>query len=63
VSYDDYLIELLKNQSRAKAYLDAALEDDDPRVLLMALRNVTQARGISRSPRRTLRNGIRKSVL
>jgi probable addiction module antidote protein len=48
VPYDDYLIESLKNQRRAKAYLNAALEDDDPRVFLMALRNVAQARGFSR---------------
>jgi len=47
VPYDDYLIESLKNQSRAKAYLNAALEDDDPRVFLLALRNVAQARKLS----------------
>lgn len=45
VSYDDYLIESLKNQRLAKAYLIAALEEDDPRVFLIALRNVVQARG------------------
>jgi DNA-binding phage protein len=44
VPYDDYLIESLKNQRRAEAYLNAALEDHDPRVFLMALRNVAQAR-------------------
>jgi len=44
-SYDDYLIESLRNQRRAKAYLNAALEDDDPRVFLRALRNVAKARG------------------
>jgi DNA-binding phage protein len=48
VPYDDYLIELLKNERRGKAYLDAALEDDDTRVFQMALRNVAQARGITR---------------
>lgn len=47
VPYDDYLIEALKNQRRAKAYLNAALEDGNPRVFLMALRNVAQARGCS----------------
>jgi DNA-binding phage protein len=45
VSYDDYLIESLKNQRRAKVYLNAALEDDDPRVFLIALRKVAQALG------------------
>ena len=48
VPYDDYLIESLKNQRRAKAYFNAALEDDDLRVFLMALRKVAQARGFSR---------------
>jgi probable addiction module antidote protein len=48
VAYDAFLIESLKNQRRAKAYLNAALEDGDPRVFLMALRNVTQARGFSK---------------
>jgi probable addiction module antidote protein len=48
VAYDDYLIESLKNQRRAKAYLNAALEDDDPRVFLLALRNVAQARGFAK---------------
>jgi DNA-binding phage protein len=47
VPYDDYLIEFLKNQGRAKAYLEAALEDAEPRIFLMALRNVAQAHGFS----------------
>ena len=48
VPYDDYLIESLKDPRRAKAYLNAALEDDDdPHVFQMALRNVAQARGIT----------------
>jgi len=46
VPYDDYLIESLKNQRRAKAYLNAGLEDGDPRVFLLALRNVGKARGV-----------------
>jgi probable addiction module antidote protein len=48
VSYDDYLIESLKDSGRAEAYLKAALEDDDSRVFLQALRNVAQARGVSK---------------
>jgi probable addiction module antidote protein len=47
VPYDDYLIGSLKNQRRAKAYLNAALEDGDTRVFLLALRNVAKARGFS----------------
>jgi DNA-binding phage protein len=49
-SYDDYLIESLRNQRRAKAYLNAALEDGDPRVFLLALRNVAKSRGLSDTP-------------
>lgn len=38
-----------KDQEFAAAYLKAALEEtDEPRVLLMALRHVAQARGIAR---------------
>jgi probable addiction module antidote protein len=35
----------LKTQRNVVTYLNAALEDEDPAVLLEALRNVTQARG------------------
>jgi len=44
-SYDDLLIEMLKDEDRALAYLNAALDEQDPRVFLVALRNVTQAQG------------------
>jgi probable addiction module antidote protein len=47
VPYDDYLIESLKDRRRAAAYLNAALEEEDRRVFLLALRNVAQAHGIS----------------
>lgn len=43
--YDDLLMEMLKEEDRALAYLNAALDDPDPRVFLIALRNVTQAQG------------------
>ena len=48
VSYDEYLIESLKDRRLAEAYLKAALEEKDPRVFLLALRNVAQARGMSK---------------
>ena len=48
VPYDDFLTESLKSSRRAAAYLNAALEDDDPRVFLAALRDVARARGISK---------------
>jgi len=44
-SYDDLLMDLLKDEERALAYLNAALDDQDPRVFLIALRDVTLAQG------------------
>jgi DNA-binding phage protein len=43
--YDDLLLDMLRDEERALAYLNAALDERDPRVFLIALRNVTQARG------------------
>ncbi len=45
VSYHDHLIGALTDPREAEAYLNAALEDEDPRVFLLALRNVVEARG------------------
>jgi DNA-binding phage protein len=44
-SYDDLLMDMLRDENRALAYLNAALEESDGRVFLIALRNVTQAQG------------------
>lgn len=43
--YYEYLIESLKDPKRAAAYLDAALEEGDPKLFLFALRNVAKAQG------------------
>jgi probable addiction module antidote protein len=50
VAHDDTVIRRLrKDPNFAAAYLKAALEDeDDPRVLLIALRHLAQARGIAK---------------
>lgn len=45
VSYQKYLIESLKDSKEAAAYLDAVLEDGDPQLLLVALRNLAEAKG------------------
>ncbi len=45
-SYEDHLVESLKDPAYAKEYLNAALEDDDYRVFLLALRDVATAFGI-----------------
>jgi probable addiction module antidote protein len=47
-SYRDSLLGSLQDPAEAAAYLDAALEDEDSRVFLLALRDVAEARGIGR---------------
>ena len=44
-SYKKNLIERLKNPKEASAYINAALEDDDITIFLMALRDVAEAHG------------------
>lgn len=41
----DYLLNRLQHPATAAAYLNAAVEEDDPGAFLQALRNVTEARG------------------
>jgi hypothetical protein len=41
--YVDYLIESLKNRKEVAAYLEAAIEDGDQAVLMLALRHVAQS--------------------
>lgn len=43
--FKEYLLEKLKDPERALTYLNAALDDEDKRVFLLALRNVLQAQG------------------
>ena len=44
-SYQARLMQSLKKPAEAAAYLNACLDDDDPRVFLLALRDVAEARG------------------
>lgn len=44
-TYQDDLIEALKDSREAAAYLSAAIEDGDRAVFLLALRNVAEAQG------------------
>ncbi len=41
----DYLLKRLQDPATAAAYLNDAVEDDDPSAFLQALRNVTDAQG------------------
>lgn len=43
--YHDWLIESLKDRKEAAAYLNAALEEGDREMFLVALRNVAEAFG------------------
>lgn len=43
--YQPELIKMLNDPQLAVEYLNAALEEDDPEVFLLALRNVTEAHG------------------
>lgn len=52
VSYQDYLLESLKDRQEAAAYMDAALELEDPAALLLALRQVAKAHGMAEVARR-----------
>jgi probable addiction module antidote protein len=44
-SYQLDLIENLRDPREAEDYLNAALEEDDPELFLLALRNVAEAQG------------------
>jgi probable addiction module antidote protein len=44
-SYQEDLINALKDPCEAAAYLNAAIEEDDRAVFLLALRNVAEAQG------------------
>jgi DNA-binding phage protein len=43
--YEEYLLSQLKDSEEAAAYLNAALQDDDPHVFLLALRDIAEAQG------------------
>jgi probable addiction module antidote protein len=45
VPAENYLFDRLQDPATAAAYLNAAVEEDDPGAFLQALRNVTEARG------------------
>ena len=45
MDYESYLIERLKNPKEAAAYIEAAIEEGDQAVLMLALRHVALALG------------------
>ena len=44
-SYKEHLLKRLRDPKEAAAYLNAALEDDDSRVFLVALKDIAEASG------------------
>lgn len=44
-SYQEELVKDLQDPSEAGEYLNAALEDEDPEIFLLALRDVAEAHG------------------
>lgn len=51
--FEEYLIEELKDPELASEYLNAAIEDGDIRVFLMALGQIAKARGMTRISKKT----------
>jgi probable addiction module antidote protein len=51
-SFDDYIVKALKDPAEAAAYIEAAIELDDPAALLVALRQVAKAHGMAEIARR-----------
>jgi DNA-binding phage protein len=45
VAHEAWLIERLKNSKEAAAYIEAAIEESDQNILMLALRQEAQAQG------------------
>lgn len=52
VSFDDYMVESMKNPVAAAAYIEAVIDLEDPAALLVALRQVAKAHGMAEVARR-----------
>ena len=52
VSFDDYMVESMKDPAQAAAYIEAVIDLEDPAVLLVALRHVAKAHGMAEVARR-----------
>jgi probable addiction module antidote protein len=44
-NYKEHLLEQLRDREEAAAYLNAALQDENPHVFLLALRDIAEAQG------------------
>lgn len=63
-THDEYLEESLKDPEEAALYLNAAAEEKDPVLLLVALGQVAKAHGVSRMAKRIAlsRMGLYKTL-
>ena len=63
-THDDYLQTALKDPKEAALFLNAAVEENDPRLLMEALAKVALAHGMSRMAQRTslTRMGLYKAL-
>lgn len=52
VSFDDYMVQSMKDPAQAAAYIEAVIDLEDPAALLMALRHVAKAHGMAEVARR-----------
>jgi probable addiction module antidote protein len=52
VSFDEYMVESMKDPTEAAAYIEAAIDLEDPTALLLALRHVAKAHGMAEVARR-----------
>ena len=61
---DDYLDEVLQDPKEAALYLNAAMEENDPPLLLVALAQVARAHGKSKTAKKASisRAGLYKSL-
>jgi probable addiction module antidote protein len=51
-TYEEYLVESLKDPNEAAHYLNAVIDEDDPVLLLDALAQVAKAHGVTRMAKR-----------
>jgi probable addiction module antidote protein len=54
VSFDDYMVEAMKDPVKAAAYIEAGIDLQDPAALLVALRHVSKAHGMAEVARRAV---------
>jgi probable addiction module antidote protein len=52
VSFEDYMVESMKDPVQAAAYIEAVIDLEDPAALLVALRHVAKAHGMAEVARR-----------